>query len=65
LREKDVAIQKHWYKSRTIILAMVQVVVGIVGALVLDIPSVGWGTMIKSALDILLRCDTWQEVKTS
>lgn len=53
---------KQWYLSKTIWLAVLQGVIGVVVAIGTQIPDVGWWMIAKSVLDILLRAITTDPV---
>lgn len=54
---------KDWYKSKTVWVAVLQAVAGIVVAFVAEYPEVGGILVLKSSLDILLRVITSEPLK--
>ena len=57
---------KNWYKSKTIWLAVLQGVAGIMTAFLVDNPElamVGWVATGKSLVDLILRMGTTTEIK--
>lgn len=46
---------KAWYFSRTLWVAVIQGILGIIVALGTQVPVVGWLMVIKSILDVALR----------
>lgn len=57
---------KNWYKSRTIRIAIVQGVLGIILAFAGEFPGTGWasaGLIAKSLGDIIIRIDTTEPLK--
>ena len=54
---------KPWYQSRTIRLAVLQALVGIVAAFATEYPLVAPLVVLKSCLDIILRLDTESSIK--
>lgn len=46
---------KNWYTSKTILLAVVQAVAGIILLIQTEFPEAGWALMAKSVIDIFLR----------
>jgi hypothetical protein len=49
---------KKWYTSKTIWLAVLQGILGVVVATSSQIPTVGWLMLLKSAIDIMIRIVT-------
>lgn len=47
--------KKPWYKSRTIQIAIIQAVIGIVVIFATQYPAIGWISILKSVLDVALR----------
>lgn len=56
-------MNKPIWLSKTVIIAILQGILGILVALGTSIPNVGWLLIAKSALDIIIRCLTTQAVK--
>ncbi len=53
---------KKWYFSRTLWLAVLQGVLGVVIVINTQAPTIGWIVVLKSILDILVRISTSQPV---
>lgn len=49
---------KPWYESKVIWLAVLQMIAGIVVVLITKYPAVGWITVAKSIIDIMIRFAT-------
>lgn len=49
---------KSWITSRTVWLAILQSVAGIVVIFMTNFPGIGWLAIVKSIVDIALRFDT-------
>lgn len=56
-------MSKKLLHSKTFWLAVLQAAAGIVAALVLELPGVGWLVSAKSVIDVLLRLVTSKPVK--
>lgn len=54
---------KNWYKSKTIVIAILTGVLGIVVAFETQYPEVGIFAIVKSVVDIALRFITSEAVK--
>jgi len=54
---------KQWWQSKTIQIAMIQAIIGIVVAFTSQYPEMGGLLMVKSVLDIILRTLTTEPVK--
>jgi|TARA_Y100000310_G_scaffold323878_1_gene384925 hypothetical protein len=55
-------VQKRWFQSKTIGLAILQGVAGVVAAFATEFDTVGWVVVIKSVVDIALRYYTKEPV---
>lgn len=58
-------MNKPWWKSKTILLAIVQAVIGIAVAVDSQNPALGLAgviAIVKSAVDIAIRVSTWMEI---
>jgi hypothetical protein len=58
LLDKDKQMTKHWYESRTLQLAVVQGLIGIIAAVFASNPelqSIGWIAVLKSMMDMYIR----------
>ena len=53
---------KKWWLSKTLWLALIQGVAGIVTVLATDFPSLGWVAVAKSFVDVVLRLITVKAV---
>ena len=59
-------ISKPWWKSKTIIIAIVQGLLGLLAAIYAEYPvlvGVGYLAILKSALDVALRTITYEEIR--
>lgn len=57
---------KHWYKSKTIWLAVSQAMIGILAVVSTEYPELqlaGTVAILKSVIDILLRIETKETIK--
>ena len=54
---------KKWYNSKTIWIAVIQALAGIVAAFVYQYPEIGLLLVVKSGVDITLRLITEMPVK--
>lgn len=54
---------KNWYRSKTIIVAILQALLGIVVAFATEYPGVGLFLFAKSLLDIVLRFVTEEPIR--
>jgi len=54
---------KKWYKSRTILLALLQSVAGLVAVFATEYPEFGLLLQVKSVLDVALRLSTELKLK--
>lgn len=54
---------KNWYKSRTVILAIFQAVLGVVAVFATEYPELGGVVIFKSILDFVLRYVTSKPIK--
>ena len=57
---------KPWYLSRTIIVAVLQAILGIVTVILVEQPEIkgaGGLAILKSVLDVILRLDTKKSIK--
>ena len=54
---------KDWYRSRTVLLAILQAVVGIVAIFASEYPELGGIVIGKSILDFVLRYATTKPIK--
>lgn len=54
---------KKWYLSKTVILAVLQGVLGIIVAIGSQIPTVGWLMIVKSIIDVIIRGMTEESIK--
>lgn len=55
-------MQKPWYKSKTIIVALLQAIGGIIVAFMTEYPQFGALAIVKSVVDISLRFVTESSV---
>lgn len=48
-------IAKSWYTSKTIWIAILQGILGVLVAIGTSVPNIGWLIILKSIIDIILR----------
>lgn len=53
---------KKWFFSKTIILAVLQGILGVIVAIGTQLPDIGWLMIAKSVLDVVIRFITTQPV---
>jgi uncharacterized membrane protein len=53
---------KDWYKSKTIWIAIIQAIIGVLVVIETQYPGVGFIVLFKSVLDTFLRVATYTEL---
>ena len=61
--ENEPTENKKWWKSKTIIIAVLQAVVGIIAAFIVQFPGLAYLITSKSIIDVIIRVVTNTKVE--